>query len=319
MNGSAVLDSLQNLKPVKLSKISIQSGLSVEEVESIVNWLIEIGVPLIWSSEDRVKLLRQVIPLDLDYIRKSVAVTDSDIAQRVTVLDHVDSTNEFLLNLATQQSIHKHACIAEYMSAGRGRRRRKWSGSAYENVMLSIAWDFSKDIRFLSGLSLAVAVIVVQCLSELTNEALQVKWPNDILWEYRKLSGILLETRDTAAVIGIGINCSLSDDNRNAIDQPVACLSDLPDYSANRSVLVSRLLCSLGHGLEIFMKQRLEPFRQEWMQKHAYSNRRILTDGMNPREGTAIGIDGNGALLLKLDSGEIIPVQAGEISILGER
>ena len=319
MNGSAVLDSLQNLKPVKLSKISIQSGLSVEEVESIVNWLIEIGVPLIWSSEDRVKLLRQVIPLDLDYIRKSVAVTDSDIAQRVTVLDHVDSTNEFLLNLATQQSIHKHACIAEYMSAGRGRRRRKWSGSAYENVMLSIAWDFSKDIRFLSGLSLAVAVIVVQCLSELTNEALQVKWPNDILWEYRKLSGILLETRDTAAVIGIGINCSLSDDNRNAIDQPVACLSDLPDYSANRSVLVSRLLCSLGHGLEIFMKQRLEPFRQEWMQKHAYSNKRILTDGMNPREGTAIGIDGNGALLLKLDSGEIIPVQAGEISILGER
>ncbi len=319
MNGSAVLDSLQNLKPVKLSKISIQSGLSVEEVESIVNWLIEIGVPLKWSSEDRVKLLRQVIPLDLDYIRKSVAVTDSDIAQRVTVLDHVDSTNEFLLNLATQQSIHKHACIAEYMSAGRGRRRRKWSGSAYENVMLSIAWDFSKDIRFLSGLSLAVAVIVVQCLSELTNEALQVKWPNDILWEYRKLSGILLETRDTAAVIGIGINCSLSDDNRNAIDQPVACLSDLPDYSANRSVLVSRLLCSLGHGLEIFMKQRLEPFRQEWMQKHAYSNRRILTDGMNPREGTAIGIDGDGALLLKLDSGEIIPVQAGEISILGER
>ena len=318
MNGSAVLDSLQNLKPVKLSKISIQSGLSVEEVESIVNWLIEIGVPLIWSSEDRVKLLRQVIPLDLDYIRKSVAVTDSDIAQRVTVLDHVDSTNEFLLNLATQQSIHKHACIAEYMSAGRGRRRRKWSGSAYENVMLSIAWDFSKDIRFLSGLSLAVAVIVVQCLSELTNEALQVKWPNDILWEYRKLSGILLETRDTAAVIGIGINCSLSDDNRNAIDQPVACLSDLPDYSANRSVLVSRLLCSLGHGLEKFMKQRLEPFRQEWMQKHAYSNKRILTDGMNPREGTAIGIDGNGALLLKLDSGEIIPVQAGEISILGE-
>ena len=319
MNGSAVLDSLQNLKPVKLSKISIQSGLSVEEVESIVNWLIEIGVPLIWSSEDRVKLLHQVIPLDLDYIRKSVAVTDSDIAQRVTVLEHVDSTNEFLLNLATQQSIHKHACIAEYMSAGRGRRRRKWSGSAYENVMLSIAWDFSKDIRILSGLSLAVAVIVVQCLSELTNEALQVKWPNDILWEYRKLSGILLETRDTTAVIGIGINCSLSDDDRNAIDQPVACLSDLPDYSANRNVLVSRLLCSLGHGLEIFMKQRLEPFRQEWMQKHAYSNKRILTDGMNPREGTAIGIDGNGALLLKLDSGEIIPVQAGEISILGER
>jgi BirA family biotin operon repressor/biotin-[acetyl-CoA-carboxylase] ligase len=92
----------------------------------------------------------------------------------------------------------------------------------------------------------------------------------------------------------------------------------LPDYSANRSVLVSRLLCSLGHGLEKFMKQRLEPFRQEWMHKHAYSNKRILTDGMNPREGTAIGIDGNGALLLKLDSGEIIPVQAGEISILGE-
>ncbi len=319
MNGSAALNSLKNLKPVKLNKISIQSGLSVEEIENIVNWLIEIGVPLIWSSEDSVKLLRQVIPLDPDYIRKSVTVTDSDIAQRVTVLDHVDSTNEFLLNLATQQSIHKHVCIAEYMSAGRGRRRRKWSGSAYENVMLSIAWDFGKDIRFLSGLSLAIAVIVVQCLSEFTNEILQVKWPNDILWEYKKLSGILVEMRDTTAVIGIGINCSLSDDDRNVIDQPVACLSDLPDYSANRSMLVSKLLCSLGHGLEIFTKQRLEPFRQEWMQKHAYPNKRILTDGINPHEGTAFGIDGNGALLLKLDSGEIIPVQAGEISILGER
>ena len=319
MNGSAVLNSLQNLKPVNISKISIQSGLSVEEVENIVNWLIEIGVPLIWSSEDRVKLLRQVIPLDFDYIRKSVAVTDFDIAQRVTVLDHVDSTNQFLLNLVTQQSIHKHACIAEYMSAGRGRRRRKWFGSAYENIMLSIAWDFSKDIRYLSGLSLVVAVIVVQCLSELTNEILQVKWPNDILWEYKKLSGILVEMRDTTAVIGIGINCSLSDDDRHAIDQPVVCLSDLPDYSANRSMLVSRLLCSLGHGLEIFTKQGLGPFRQEWMQKHAYSNKRILTDGINPHEGTAFGIDGNGALLLKLDSGEIIPVQAGEISILGER
>ena len=319
MNGSAVLNSLQNLKPVNLNRISIQSELSVDEVANIVNWLIEIGVPLKWSSEDSVKLLRQIIPLDLAYIRKSVVLTDSDIAPRVVVLDHVDSTNQFLLNLAAQQSIHKHACIAEYMSAGRGRRRRNWSGSAYENVMLSIAWDFSKDIRYLSGLSLAVAVIVVQCLSGLTNEALQVKWPNDILWEYRKLGGILVETRDSTAVIGIGINCCLSDENRNAIDQPVVCLSDLPDYSANRNVLVSRLLCSLGHGLEIFMKHRLEPFRQEWMQKHAYTNKRILTDGINPHEGTAIGIDGNGALLLKLDSGEIIPVQAGEISILGKR
>ncbi len=315
MLGSILLRGFNSNQPVSLDELALVTGLSIEEVERTCNWLIGIGVPLSRPSADTAQLARPILPLNLEQIQQAVSTFDIDLANRVELFEEIDSTNQYLMSLPFNQLQHKQVCIAEHMTAGRGRQQKKWYGGAYENLMLSIAWEFHSEVR-LSGLSLAVAVMVVNCLQQICGARFRLKWPNDVLVNEHKLSGILIEVRDTKVIVGIGINCNLSFSDQLEIDQTATSLFELLGRLVDRSELIAVLLGELSDGLELFSVNGLEAFREDWMQLHAFTERTMRTFGQPVREGRAVGIDQSGALLIRTENGRIIPINSGELEIL---
>ena len=318
MHGSILLHSIKPNQPIKYRELASKTGLTISEVEKTCEWLIKIGVPLVQLPSGRVQLLRTIAPLNADQIRGAVSMIDAEMSRQIELFEQIDSTNQYLMNVSQTELRHKQVCIAEHMSSGRGRQQRPWYGGAYENVMLSVAWKFGRDIQALSGLSLAVAVVIVQCLSRIYDAQFQLKWPNDVLVGGRKLSGILVETRDSAAVIGIGINCNLSTALQLEIQKPVVSLSEITHGAVDRNRLIPLLLGELKDGLEVFSRSGLLPFREEWMRLHAYQGKRVRTEGTLEREGMALGIDHTGALIIRLDSGDSVSINSGEVSVVPE-
>ncbi len=315
MLGSILLRGFNSNQPVSLDELAMVTGLSIEEVDKTCNWLIGIGVPLNRPSADTAQLTKPVLPLNLEQIQQAVSTFDIDLANKVQLFEEINSTNQYLMSLPLGQLQHKQVCIAEYMTAGRGRQQKKWYGGAYENLMLSIAWEFHSEVH-LSGLSLAVAVMVVNCVQQICGAPFRLKWPNDVLVDEHKLSGILIEVRDTKVIVGIGINCNLSFSDQLEIDQPATSLFSLLGHQVDRSELTAVLLGELSDGLELFSIDGLDAFREDWMRRHAYQGRRMRVVGKPLREGRAVGIDQSGALLIRTENGRIVPINSGELQVL---
>ncbi len=310
---SMVLTSLQQMAPKSKAAISLETALDAHLVDNTIQFMIDVGVPLEIDYEGIVRLYRRIIPLDIDYISKIVSKYDDNQSRMINLHDSVNSTNEYLLERSNTCSIHKLVCIAEHMSHGRGSRNRKWVAGAFENIMLSIGWDIHDDVRSVSGLSLAVAVMVVHSLTRMSQQKFQVKWPNDVLWENRKIAGILVEIRNSAVVVGIGINCSLSQIDIESIDQPIVDLAEFCDITPRRSELVADLIIELNRGLTLFFREGLVPFKDEWMNLHANQGRIMRAEGNEAVTGVALGINDSGAIRLESGDGRITPILAGGV------
>ena len=196
-------------------------------------------------------------------LERSWKSTISILQQDFTTSNRLIQPTSFLLDFTDRMSMHKAICVADLMSAGRGRRMRPWFGGAFENIMMSIAWKFPKK-RQLPGLSLAIAVIVARSLKSELGIEVQMKWPNDILWNNQKLGGILVEIVESVAVVGIGLNGRISDKVKEEIGQPVISIYDIIGSTVNRAQLIEALALSLNSGLQQFQEHGFQPFRQYW-------------------------------------------------------
>ncbi len=311
-----VLTALSKNPPATISEIARQVKADPKIVRQTVQWFVDIGLPIKTSSSGKLTVERQIVPIDAVKICQIVATFNKTMADRIGYFPEINSTNEYLLESAHWPDIHQRVCIAEYMTHGRGRRRRKWIGSAYEDIFISIAWKVGGDLNRISGLSLAVATFVIESLRSFTDEKIQLKWPNDLLWNKRKLGGILVETQDEVVVIGIGINCRLSAQQKDQIHQPVTSLLEITGIPVDRTELIGSLLYELHRGLHQFFTQGLSPFVDAWENAHAYRGQWISVDSSPDMHGKAIGIDSRGSLLLQRADGTISSIHSGEVSLL---
>ncbi|TLG77380.1 biotin--[acetyl-CoA-carboxylase] ligase [Culicoidibacter larvae] len=120
----------------------------------------------------------------------------------------IDSTNRYALE---HECAHGMVIYTDEQTAGIGRFKRPWQAAAGMNVMMSICVDIPEESRAVIGrLALFCGLAVTAALQQLGVEA-QVKWPNDVLVAGKKLAGILVETRGSKAVIGIGLNVNQLD------------------------------------------------------------------------------------------------------------
>ena len=310
-----ILQILNHLQPLSIDEIADVANCSTAQASRELEWLIVHGLPM--KRKGSVFTLNRTIGLlDPDQIQRDVSMHNPGLSENVIVLEETESTNEYLLRKLSEFKQPATVCIAEHMSAGRGRRGRTWHGGAYQNIMLSIAWNFGEGRRYFPGLSLAVAVMVCKCLHEYADSVFQVKWPNDILWNNKKISGILVEVQHSTAVVGIGVNCALNQEQVASIQKPVAILEEISSKPVDRSELAALLTIHLDQGLKMYSKSGFEVFRNQWIELHAQQNQLVRTDGVTPIEGIAIGVDIDGALCLRTVSGEIHTVSSGEISIL---
>lgn len=240
----------------------------------------------------------------------------------VDVLDQVTSTNDYLLQHKAPSTTPYHAVLAEQQTQGRGRLGRTWVSPYGNNIYLSLAWCSRKDPLELSGLSLAVAVAIIQALADYgITEGLNVKWPNDVLYDNNKLAGVLVELiseshSQTTVVIGIGMNTFLSPMNARDIDQPWISINDITHKKVDRNQLAALLLNQLTSMLDVFAEHGFEPFLKTWSQYDSYSGKPIvLSNGDTRIHGTMQGITEQGELLIKNKQQQLQKIMSGEMSL----
>jgi BirA family biotin operon repressor/biotin-[acetyl-CoA-carboxylase] ligase len=175
-------------------------------------------------------------PLDADAIAAALAPDAARLIERLEVFSEIDSTNRYLLE-HPPSSGRLAVCLAEYQHAGRGRRGRAWVAPAGAALCLSVGWRFAERPPDLSALTLACGVAARRALETQAGISVGLKWPNDLVWDDRKLGGILVELSAghrgaCHAVVGIGINVAMprdllrrvSDWPRGAVDlREAAC------------------------------------------------------------------------------------------------
>lgn len=241
---------------------------------------------------------------------------------QLAVLARTDSTNNQLL--ATPAHADPQVLFAESQTAGRGRRGRSWQSPFAANITFSVAWSFPFWPARITTLPLAVAVVLCRALQQLGLAHAQIKWPNDIHINGKKLAGILIEPRGEAngacrVIIGVGLNVAMTPAQASGVDQPWTALA--AEWSAakqngvgrNRiaAVVLDALLAALAH----YQDYGFTPFAHEWAQRDALAGRAIQVVGAEPITGVAAGIDADGGLRVQLASGGVTVIHAGEVSV----
>ena len=238
---------------------------------------------------------------------------------QVEIVDTIDSTNS---ELSRRNAPHGRVIAAEMQSAGRGRMGRSWHGAPCSSLTFSLCWRFEKGASHLSGLGPAVSLALARAMQSMGIEGIRIKWPNDLIHNFRKLSGILIEVKvdmlgPTHAVIGIGINLRLPAKTREDIDQAVTDLASIA--SCGRNELFRSVLAELSLLLPEFEREGFAPLSEEWNRLHAYHGKevRLLHPSGRIEEGRVDGIGAGGELHVLTSQGRKI-FSAGEISLRGK-
>ena len=244
-----------------------------------------------------------------DAIRQAVSPVLPGFA--VEVLCEVASTNSELMQRVRGGRTVPTLLVAEQQTAGRGRLGRDWHSASGDSLTFSLGLPLAPADW--SGLSLAVGV----SLAESLHPQVQLKWPNDLWLDDRKLGGILIETASTGqttdaprhAVIGIGIN--IAPRAATGLATAPACLQELlPGIDPALALL--RIAAALVLAVKVFERDGFARFQARFQARDALRERRIvLSDGS---AGTAHGVAENGALLVHT-AGGMIAVTSSEVSV----
>jgi len=263
--------------------------------------------------------------LDADALRSSLAPRIAKRLATLEVFTELESTNRHLLAAPPPAPGTLRACIAEYQTAGRGRRGRRWSTPLGAGLCLSVGWQFADAPAELSALTLAIGVVVRRVLARVAGVQIGLKWPNDLVWDERKLGGILLELTAEGqggchVVAGIGINVavpsellpSLSDWPRGAVDLATATRGVPPP----RAPLATALLEELTELFERYADTGFHAYRDDWRAADYLRGRAVVLDeAAGHVTGTALGIEADGALLIETAPGARRRVIAGDVSV----
>ncbi|HDX8379941.1 bifunctional biotin--[acetyl-CoA-carboxylase] ligase/biotin operon repressor BirA [Aeromonas salmonicida] len=231
----------------------------------------------------------------------------------------IDSTNQYLLERVNQLQSGE-SCLAECQTAGRGRRGKPWVSPFGCQLILSMYWRLEQGMAAAMGLSLAVGVAVVQALESLGYPGVELKWPNDLYYQGRKLAGILVEMSGSAGascnlVIGVGLNLAMPAREGERIDQAWSELRHIKPELVDRNLLAARMLGHLQQAMLTFEQQGLSDFVDDWNRLDHFAGRPVrLLMGEQEIRGIARGIDDRGALRLETSEG-IKFYLGGEISL----
>lgn len=314
----AVLRHLSHDEFVSGAAIARSLGCSRATVHNALQAAAELGVQ-IHAVQGRGYRLAQ--PMDwLAPARLTEALAATGMTLRF--FERLDSTNTYLLEAARNGASHRTVALAEWQTRGRGRRGRSWQTGSGDSLTFSLLWRSQRPVAELSGLSLAVGLMLTRVLWRLGLSQAQVKWPNDIVVQGAKLAGILIELSGdmlgpSAAVIGVGINLAGSRALGESLGLPI---TDLRRHleSVDRNALFLELVQALDQGLTRFEEVGFAAFQQAWNEAHAHRNQEvdILTGQAGPISGLALGVDAQGALLLQTPAG-LQRFHAGEVSLRG--
>jgi BirA family biotin operon repressor/biotin-[acetyl-CoA-carboxylase] ligase len=228
----------------------------------------------------------------------------------------VDSTQTVARELARSGAPEGTLVVAEHQRAGRGRAGRTWVDRPGENVLCSLVLRPVLPPARVPQLALTGAVAVAEAVEGITGAAPGIKWPNDLLLGGRKFCGVLAEAAsdgETVAlvILGIGINV-----NQRAfpagLEARATSLALELGCAVDRSSLLQAVLISLDRWYEVYGRLGFAAVQPEWSRRSVLAGQPIVSGAVR---GVALGIDGDGALLVRSDAGHTHRIVAGEVGI----
>lgn len=298
--------------------LGAQLGISRTAIWKAIHVLIERGLPIHSVSGKGYRLTTPLSLLNTTTIQTHLKNNRID---ELIILDQPPSTNDYCLSNLSTYSNKIIACLAEQQTQGKGRRGREWVSPYGHNIYCSLLWHWQKDPSEVAGLSLACAVAVKQALNAYgVEQGLYLKWPNDVLFNDKKLAGILLEMvaqpyADCSVVIGVGINTHIDDDHAVKITQPFTALDRIVNTSIDRNRLAGLLLNALVDALTVFEREGLCAFLTEFSQADYLLEKPVVLHlPSQEKHGMAKGVSDKGELVLAID-GKREVFLSGEVSV----
>lgn len=243
---------------------------------------------------------------------------------RIQLLETVVSTQEEAKKLAESGAPEGTAVRAEEQTGGRGRMGRKWHSPRGKGIWLSVVLRPALPLSLTPQLTLLAGVAVCRAIREVTGVPAGIKWPNDLLAGGRKICGILLESslREGGlhyAIAGIGISANLTEDDYPDDLQNVgtSLLIEGGGIPVDRMQLTEAVLTELEFIYTLYTEQGFKPVKELWESMSVTLGRQFSFSTPRGRcEGTAVGLDENGGLLLQDAAGSITRILSGEIEMI---
>ena len=229
----------------------------------------------------------------------------------------IDSTNHFVSQLESECPFI--VCCAEEQTAGRGRLGRQWSSPFGENIYFSARWRPDRGLMKYAGLSLVIGLAISETLKQHNiEESILIKWPNDLMWQDKKLCGVLIEMTGENVIIGIGLNVNTAKTSTSYLsDKPWCSLLEITGQPLDRNVLIASLIVTLSHYLEQFSNFGFTSFKSAWEHSDYLKDQWIAVSKPTGKlEGQAKGLNDQGLLCLVDINGQIHWISAGEATIL---
>ena len=272
-----------------------------------------------------------------DGLKASVAEKQGVVLD-VVVHQSIDSTNSWCMQQSKSGKRLPFACFAEDQTSGKGRRGKQWLMSPNSNIAMSLAWPFVLSEQSLHLLPLSIAVAIVETLEDLGLQQVQIKWPNDVYVQGKKIAGILIETqpvkdgqaemseagiKPVAAVIGLGLNYKMQMSEQVMRDEQLS-LTDIYEQinlqkittMPERNAVAVALLCKVVAVCQNY-RQASEESLKKFRATYDYCKQKkveVILDNAEVLSGIAQGVNEAAELLVLID-GKQRAFNSAEVSV----
>lgn len=251
---------------------------------------------------------------------------DTDfIGHNINYFDELISTNVTAHELASEGSPEGTAIIADSQTGGKGRRGRSWFSPKGANIYTSVIFKPTISPEKAPQLTLMAAVALAETISiSLEGCNVNIKWPNDILVDGKKCAGILSEMKSEKGhikhvILGIGVNVNFDPLSLpSELSSIATSMAGISGHTISRVSIIQSLYRNLESWYKRYLKEGFSVVKKGWNSKSGMIGQHVRAASASGsedayEEGISLGINDNGALLLKKNEGDIIEIFAGDV------
>lgn len=234
--------------------------------------------------------------------------------------DSIGSTNDEAMEWAKKGARDLSLVVADEQTMGRGRLDRPWFTPPRTALAFSLIIRPTAAEKPLLSRTVGLAALALSDVLQTLGLDPQIKWPNDILLNGRKLAGILIEAtwfedEVQSMVIGMGINISkASVPATDILGFPAISLENMLGYAPDRNVILHAVIANI---IALRPHMGTDAFLASWEKKLAYYGRQVRVEmgGEKSVSGKVIGLESDGSLKIRDDNGKVIPVRFGDVRL----
>lgn len=260
------------------------------------------------------------MPTQLDELSLLAKLKTSKLGHQLRIIARTESTQNDAAVWALEGAADGAVIIAEEQTGGRGRQGKSFHSPAGKGIWMSLILRPQIPLQFTPQLTLLSAVALCRAMKRMSEVDLGIKWPNDILYEDKKVCGILTESsaedeRLVHVVAGVGISVNLEEhDYPEELRSKVTSLKIASGKEIDRASLVAECLFELEQLYKLYVEQGFAPIRTLWEAQSVTIGRSLsVTTPNGIVSGVAQGLDDSGALIVLGEDGCYRKIFSGDV------